>query len=55
MKKRFMSLLLAAAALFVTFTACAKDEIVLPQYCTVTFIMPDGSEQTVRVEKRRES
>ena len=51
MKKKLLSLLLSAAALFVTFTACAKDEIVLPQYCTVTFILPDGTEQKVRVEK----
>ena len=51
MKKKLLSLLLAATALFVTFSSCAKDEIALPQYCTVTFIMPDGTEQKVRVEK----
>ena len=51
MKKRIVSLLMAATALGAMFAACAKDEPALPEFCTVTFVMPDGTEQKVRVEK----
>lgn len=51
MKKRIVSLLMAATALGAMFAACAKDETALPEFCTVTFVMPDGTEQKVRVEK----
>ncbi|MGN1061910.1 MAG: InlB B-repeat-containing protein [Candidatus Scatosoma sp.] len=51
MKKRIVSLLIAATALGATFAACAKEESPLPEFYTVTFFMPDGTEQKVRVEK----
>lgn len=51
MIKRMMSLLLSAAALGAAFAACAKNDVTLPDLCTVTFIMPDGTERKVKVEK----
>ena len=52
MKKERIALLAAVLALGMIFAGCGKkDNRDVTQYCTVTFIMPDGTKETRRVKK----
>ena len=52
MKKERIALLAAVLALGMIFAGCGKkDNGDVTQYCTVTFIMPDGTKETRRVKK----